>query len=427
MKYKSKLPLRWRITLMTGAVVLVSNFCMMMVSVHYANNGFDVVLTNVSDYYESSMAAPKSEVVMNDNGSQIENEEIEEQKSAGAFLENETEDFRFNDLMEEVESLNSGSVNESFSSSFPDSNSVSRAFNLISVVTMIGTTLMGMIIAYLLSARALRPISELNQSVLSITGSNLNRRVEESGIPDEVGSLQKSFNGMMNRLESSFHRQKEFSRNVAHELKTPLTTMKTGIQVLRMDEHPDTEEIMQVLSVTEKNIDRLISIVQDLLMFTNDQVIEFHDEIELGSCLLNVIHEQKSFAKLNQVKLSLKCSQDIQVIQNEALLTRAFSNLIENAIKYNKKDGYVEITVMKKQTHAVVEIKDTGIGMEPDQLERIWEPFYCVEPSRSRASGGAGIGLALVRSISEKCGFDVKVTSIKGQGSIFTVEIPYEL
>lgn len=427
MKYKSKLPLRWRITLMTGAVVLVSNFCMMMVSVHYANNGFDVVLTNVSDYYENSMAAPKSEVVMNDNESQIENEEIEEQKSAGAFLKNETEDFRFNDLMEEVESLNSSSVNESFSSSFPDSNSVSRAFNLISVVTMIGTTLMGMIIAYLLSARALRPISELNQSVLSITGSNLNRRVEESGIPDEVGSLQKSFNGMMNRLESSFHRQKEFSRNVAHELKTPLTTMKTGIQVLRMDEHPDTEEIMQVLSVTEKNIDRLISIVQDLLMFTNDQVIEFHDEIELGSCLLNVIHEQKSFAKLNQVKLSLKCSQDIQVIQNEALLTRAFSNLIENAIKYNKKDGYVEITVMKKQTHAVVEIKDTGIGMEPDQLERIWEPFYCVEPSRSRASGGAGIGLALVRSISEKCGFDVKVTSIKGQGSVFTVEIPYEL
>ncbi|MBP3399520.1 MAG: HAMP domain-containing histidine kinase [Erysipelotrichaceae bacterium] len=422
MKLTSRLPLRWRITLMTGAIVLASNLCMMFVSIYSANTGFDVVLTNVSYYYQNSDA---NEVVMNDAG------ETETSENGTYRVEEESEVITFDQKQENLSEYMPNELTDADAASstvyFPDNSSVSRNFNLISILTMCVTTILGMVIAYVLSARALRPIYQLNQSVLTITGNNLNRRVEESEANDEVGSLQKSFNGMMDRLETSFNRQKEFSRNVAHELKTPLTTMKTGFQVLRMDEHPAWQDVQRLLSVTEKNIDRLIAIVQDLFLFTMEERVEFNDEIDVRGLLEKLIEEQNDIAKKHQVEFSLECPEEIVVLQNEALLTRALNNLIENALKYNKPFGKVNLKVSQKRQFVHIEIQDTGIGIDKEQIERIWEPFYCVDKSRSRKLGGAGIGLALVRSISEKCGFDVFVSSEKEKGTVFTIEIPYHL
>ena len=444
MKRSNRIPLRWRITLMTGAVVFVSNFLMMLVSIYYANSGFDVVMTNVNYYYQSVISESAEEVMVTAAAADTaeassviySKEETEvlhksaENKSTGKniIIVEDPQFFHITQAQEDLQMFLESDLTDADAASstvyFPDNSSVSKTFNLISVLTMCATTIMGMVIAYGLSYRALKPIRQLNESVLSITDNNLNRRVEESVVKDEVGSLQKSFNGMMDRLEASFNRQKEFSRNVAHELKTPLTTMKTGIQVLRMDDHPSYDEMEQVLCVTEKNIDRLISIVQDLLLFTKEEHVEFNDEIHIDHLMTQILQEQSKTAEKMGVTLHLESDQDIVLMQNESLLTRALTNLIENAIKYNRKGGKVDVSVKKLKHEVCIEIEDTGIGMDEAHLGRIWDPFYCVDESRSRKLGGAGIGLALVKSISEKCGLEVSVVSEKEKGSIFSVKIP---
>ncbi len=432
MKQHVRIPLRWRITLMTGAVVFISSLCMMMVNIYFANDGFDVVMTNVNYYYQNSLGNSQEVMAVLDEVDEELSKNSENQfNGKNVIVVGDPQFVHFETVQEDLSVLMedqlSGADASSSSVYFPDNSAISRKFNSIAVLTLFLCTLMGMIIAYVLSARALRPIQQLNQSVLTITGNNLNRRVEESGIKDEVGSLQKSFNSMMDRLESSFKRQKEFSRNVAHELKTPLTTMKTGIQVMHMEEHPSSEEMLQVLSVTEKNIDRLISIVQDLLLFTKEERVEFDDAVEIGELLSQILEDHRPAAEKQNITLHLECRQSCTVMQNEALLMRALNNLIENAIKYNTLNGCVNVTVKKMNSFVRVEIMDTGIGIGKNHLDQIWEPFYCEDESRSRKSGGAGIGLALVKSISEKCGFDVRVSSEKGKGSIFTVELPYHL
>lgn len=431
MKQHFRMPLRWRITLMTGAVVFISSLCMMMVNIYFANDGFDVVMTNVNYYYQNSIENSQVTSALNEmEGELIKNSE-NQFTGKNVIVVGDPQFVHFDAIQDDLSMLMEDQLTDADASSssvyFPDNRAISRKFNSIAILTLFLCTLMGMVIAYVLSARALRPIQELNQSVLTITGNNLNRRVEESGINDEVGSLQKSFNSMMDRLEASFKRQKEFSRNVAHELKTPLTTMKTGIQVMHMDEHPSSEEMLEVLSVTEKNIDRLISIVQDLLLFTKEERIEFNDAVCVQNLLLQILEDHRLSAEKQKISLHLQCKQNCTVMQNEALLTRAFNNLIENAIKYNVPDGSVHITVKPLKSSVRIEIADTGIGIEKSHLDQIWEPFYCEDESRSRKSGGAGIGLALVKSISEKCGFEVSVSSEKGKGSVFAVELPYHL
>lgn len=432
MKQHFRIPLRWRITLMTGAVVFISSLCMMMVNIYFANDGFDVVMTNVNYYYQNSLNNSQEVMAaLDEMDNELAKNSENQFNGKNVIVVGDPQFVHFDAVQEDLSVLMEDQLSDADASSssvyFPDNSAISRKFNSIAVVTLFLCTLMGMVIAYVLSARALFPIQQLNQSVLTITGNNLNRRVEESGIKDEVGSLQKSFNSMMDRLETSFKRQKEFSRNVAHELKTPLTTMKTGIQVMHLESQPSSEEMLQVLSVTEKNIDRLISIVQDLLLFTKEERVEFNDAVELKSLLSQILEDHRHAAEKQNILLQLECHQDCTVMQNEALLMRALNNLIENAIKYNTANGSVHVAVKKMKSFVRIEIADTGIGIEKSHLDQIWEPFYCEDESRSRKSGGAGIGLALVKSISEKCGFDVTVSSEKGKGSIFTVELPYHL
>jgi len=201
MKQHFRMPLRWRITLMTGAVVFISSLCMMMVNIYFANDGFDVVMTNVNYYYQNSIENSQVTSALNEMESELIKNSENQFTGKNVIVVGDPQFVHFDAIQDDLSMLMEDQLTDADASSssvyFPDNSAISRKFNSIAILTLFLCTLMGMVIAYVLSARALRPIQELNQSVLTITGNNLNRRVEESGINDEVGSLQKSFNSMI--------------------------------------------------------------------------------------------------------------------------------------------------------------------------------------------------------------------------------------
>lgn len=275
--------------------------------------------------------------------------------------------------------------------------------------------ILGMIIAYPISGFMLKPFKDLASDIESINANNLKNELKIDNPNDEIGVIKKSVNQMLHRLDESFQRQKRFASNVSHELKTPLTVMKTYGQIL--DESSTLDEYQEVNAVQLKNIDRMITLVDDFMMFSEEEIL-INDHIDVKECLEAVIDDLKPLMDKKKLELDVKVN-DLYIMSNKSLFSRLLYNLINNAIKYNKDNGKIYITLEDMR----LSIRDTGIGIDDEHIKHIFEPLYCVDKSRSRELGGSGLGLAIVRNICKTLGYKVEVYSKIGYGTEFVIKL----
>ena len=292
-------------------------------------------------------------------------------------------------------------------------------FNIWGVAGLILMLFLGTGATWLMAGKALKPLGELTGTIEEIGGNNLSRRVEHQDRQDEIGQLASSFNHMMDKVSASFGRQQRFSASAAHELKTPLATILVNLDVLDMEEKASADQIKRVLSIVRTNTERMIRLVDSLFQLTAEKKSEMCEEVLPEEMFAEILEELSPQLDAKHLSVSLSGLSGIKLIGNRVMLYRAMSNLIENAAKYNRENGSISISASRQEENIIIKISDTGIGIPEEECERIFEPFYRVDQSRSRSVGGAGLGLALVKDIVEKHGGRIRVNSQAGQGSEF--------
>lgn len=300
----------------------------------------------------------------------------------------------------------------------------SMKFSVQSVVTMAVIILLALAGTYWATGKMLRPLKELTESVQRVDDRNLDKRVELKRAHGEVGVLADAFNSMLERLEDAFLIQKSFAANAAHELKTPLAVIKSSLQVLEMTPNPEIADYKEFMQDTDTSLNRIIKTVEGLLALANLRNIPMDQRVELYTLLQQAVQELAKKARSSQVKLSMGQPVSGFVYGNPSLLYRAFYNLIENAIKYNRRDGDITVSMDMNGKCAVIQVADTGYGIGQEDLVHIFEPFYRADKSRSQRIPGSGLGLAVVKMILDKHGGKIEVVSELNQGSTFKIYLP---
>lgn len=296
-----------------------------------------------------------------------------------------------------------------------------RQFNIWGFVGLFIITLLGAAAAWFMAGRALKPVRELSKTIEEVNSNNLSLHVDTGGREDEVGQLGNSFNAMMDKVSSSFERQKRFSANAAHELKTPLASIQLGLEVLELDEHPTQAQMEWALTVTKTNTERMIQLVENLFTLSSDKECEMNDCIDIKTVFSQISEELAASMYNKNITLTMEMNENIQISGNASMLYRAFFNLVENAVKYNKENGTIRLTASKENDAVKVCITDSGMGISKDDLEHIFEPFYRADQSRSRKLGGSGLGLSLVYDIMMRHNAQIFVESQLDMGTTFVL------
>lgn len=387
--YSKKLSLQWRLTLVTALLVTITCILMYFFISQSAVTGMD----HLQNYI----------VQINETGS-----------SPITFNVDPT--ILFPDLTEQV-------------------TTTKHLFQIRSLIATILIILLSSACTYFVSRRALKPLHSLSTKIEKIQAQNLSEPLEVPDSNDEISKLTLSFNEMLSRLNDAFTAQKQFSASAAHELRTPLAVMQTNLEVFARKNNPDIEEYQEIFRMIQEQTERLSHLSEVLLDMTGIQSIERSDSISLAALTDEVFCDLISVADQKEVELIQK-DGDCTVIGSYLLLYRAVYNLVENSIKYNHPSGKVTVKISQKKAEpdcsapsvstdcAFVEVTDTGIGIPPEFQERIFDPFFRVDKSRSRAMGGAGLGLALVNEIARQHGGLVKVLESSKKGSTIALILP---
>ena len=281
--------------------------------------------------------------------------------------------------------------------------------------------LLGGVVTYFISGHALRPIREFSDKIEKVQAQNLaDSRIEENQVK-ELNQLSVSYNRMLERLSDAFEIQRQFTANAAHELRTPLALMQVQLDLYHSNSHPgnDADTVQMIKMVTEQN-DRLNKMVKTLLDMSELQTVGRDDEIILDALVDEVLEDLEPLAETKNIRLIGKC-KDITMVGSDILIYRLVYNLVENAIKYNHSGGQVIVTADRKENHVYLSVEDTGAGIPEELKERVFEPFFRVDKSRSRELGGVGLGLALVREIVRVHDGSITVKSNPSGGTIFEV------
>lgn len=291
------------------------------------------------------------------------------------------------------------------------------------IVYMLLMIVSGTGVSYIVAGSALKPVTRLSKKIEDIDESRLFEPLEGFDANDEVSRLATSFNHMILKQEKAYSHQKRFAANAAHELKTPLASIIANIEVLQIDENPTTQEYNEVLNEVMTNAGRLNVLINDLLKMNSMLNIENLEHFDAKSMFEDIISAISDLCSSKNVSIENHIT-DVQLYGDPVLLNRAFFNVIQNAVKYNKNGGKVEITAEESNDCVTVHIKDTGIGIASDKIENIFEPFYCVDASRSRELGGSGLGLSIVKSIVEKHRGRIEVQSEIGEFTNISLILP---
>ena len=291
-----------------------------------------------------------------------------------------------------------------------------------SLIITVLLALLGGVVTYFISGHALRPIREFSDKIEEVQAQNLSdSRIEENNIK-ELNQLGISYNKMLERLSDAFEMQRQFTANAAHELRTPLALMQVQLDLYNSDSHPgnDADTLQTIKMVTEQN-DKLNRMVKTLLDMSELQTVGRDDKIVLDAIVEEVLADLEPLAQEKNIKLIGKC-EDATMIGSDILIYRLVYNLVENAIKYNHPLGQVTVTAYQRKKHVYLSVEDTGSGIPKELRERVFEPFFRVDKSRSRELGGVGLGLALVREIVRVHDGSICIKSGKTGGTIFEVK-----
>ena len=320
-----------------------------------------------------------------------------------------------------------------------------EAFLLRSVIATTIIILLSSVCTYFLTKKALTPLQKLTSEVSQIQAQNLSTQLAVPNSKDEIAQLTSSFNEMLTRLDNAFSTQKQFSANAAHELRTPLAVLQTNLEVFEKKQEPEMIEYRQLFTMIKEQTARLSQLVGTLLDMTNLKSVPRTDHVSLEELVDEVFCDLDPVAEKAGISIHFddSSSQDLytdvhtpdastlnnnilNITGSYVLLYRAVYNLVENAIKYNRPNGSVTVSVREQNGQAMILVKDTGIGISPENQKKIFDPFFRVDKSRSRAMGGAGLGLALVDSIAKEHGGTVNVLESSETGSTIALMLPVD-
>ena len=290
-----------------------------------------------------------------------------------------------------------------------------------SLIITVLLALLGGVVTYFISGHALRPIREFSDKIEEVQAQNLSdSRIEENNVK-ELNQLGISYNKMLERLSESFEIQRQFTANAAHELRTPLALMQVQLDLYNSAFHPGNDaDTLQTIKMVTEQTDKLNRMVKTLLDMSELQTVGRDDKIILDAIVEEVLADLEPLAVEKNIKLIGKC-EDATMIGSDILIYRLVYNLVENAIKYNHPLGQVTVTAYQRNKHVYLSVEDTGSGIPKELRERVFEPFFRVDKSRSRELGGVGLGLAFVREIVRVHDGSICIKSGKTGGTIFEV------
>ena len=321
-------------------------------------------------------------------------------------------------------------INQGALSIVLDVDAIERSILFDALGILLVVIVAGSCVAYFLIGHYTKPVQQLSAHMKEISPNTLSDSIEIEGGGEEIQELVKSFNQMTDQLDEAFAMQRRFSASAAHELRTPITVLRTKLDVFKKKKR-EQHEYDELVTTMETYIDRLSSIITDLLEFAETSELGEVEDVSLDSVIKTVVDDLKLVAQNNMINMQIdeqsmtqSEAQTFIVKGNTNLLYRALYNLVENAIRYNNEEGSVNITLETRGQEGVIIIADTGVGIAPEQRELVFEPFYRVNKSRSREFGGAGIGLSLVKTILKRHGASITVSENNPQGSVFTIRIP---
>ena len=287
--------------------------------------------------------------------------------------------------------------------------------------------LMGGVVTYFISGHALRPIREFSDKIEEVEAQNLaDSRIEENKVK-ELNQLSISYNRMLTRLSDAFEVQRQFTANAAHELRTPLSLIQVQLDLYNAARHPgnDADTMQTIKMVTEQN-DRLNKMVKTLLDMSELQTVGRDEVIAVDALVDEVLADLEPLAQEKNITLVENC-KNTTMRGSDILIYRMVYNLVENAIKYNHLDGQVIVTAYQEENHVHLSVEDTGSGIPEELKERVFEPFFRVDKSRSRELGGVGLGLALVREIVRVHDGSITVRSNPSGGTVFELQFMHHM
>lgn len=296
-------------------------------------------------------------------------------------------------------------------------------FRIQSIIATLAVILVSSAFTYFLAGRALAPLRQFSFRMERLQAQNLCEPMEIPDTEDEIAHLTSSFNGMLERLDHAFTVQRQFSANAAHELRTPLAVMQTNLDVLQKRAQPTEAEYARTIQMMSEQTVRLSHLVNTLLEMTELQTIQRTDSVSLSALIEEVFCDLAQVADEKGITLRQE-EGEARLTGSDTLIYRAVYNLVENAIKYNREKGSVTVRAREENGMAILSVIDSGIGINRENWEWIFEPFVRVDKSRSRAMGGAGLGLALVRDIAKQHGGNVRVAQSSAQGTEMIMTIP---
>lgn len=380
-----RLSLQWRITLLTALLIAGTCICLNLLLYHSGAVSIDSLNGFVFEYTPESPEDPDGLAI------EISDSQMSE------FIS------RFSD----------------------EAYDVKTDFGRKGWLITVAVTIVSAAIAYFVSGQALKPLRKLSQQAEKIDQDSISDiRLNEDTVK-EFRQLSVSVNLMLDRLSESFATQRQFSGNAAHELRTPLAIMQTKLELFAA-EHKNLEgDTAELVRSQAEQLDRLSKLVHTLLEMSNLSSAPRSDRIELAPLVEEIITDLTPLASQNDITMEQDCD-NVVITGSDALIYRLVFNLIENAVKYNRRGGSVSVSVHKENSDVVVRVSDTGCGIPEEYRESIFQPFFRVDKSRSRQMGGVGLGLALVHEIAVLHGGSVRAEPGNKVGTVFIVTLPAE-
>jgi signal transduction histidine kinase len=294
------------------------------------------------------------------------------------------------------------------------------------LIGLFGALILLAIGGYFLTGRALNPVYIITKKANQISHSNLKERIEIRNKNDEMGQLSITLNNLFERLQQSFESQQQFLSDAAHELKTPLAILRAHWEGELNNPHVSIETKEKMVHDIE-TITRLNHLINNLLLLSKTEVIQFSFErspLRLDEILKGVIEDATVLAESKSQDIQVVELSDVMVQGDKMRLYQLFFNLMDNAMKYSPEESTIWISLHKEDSWAVVQVRDNGLGIAPEDLPHVFERFYRVEKDRARKTGGSGLGLSICKLITELHRGTIEVESIVGNGTIFTINLP---